>query len=227
MVGGQRHRTVASIPLVADGLEVVGVPVGTPDFCRRGAAEAVDKMCTRTENVQTALASTSSHGLFALTQYCLATQPTYLAQTMYPDDVRAALTVHDAAIQSCVMAACGQAGPLVLADEFAMRRLTLPARLKGLGFRSSAHVCDAAFIGAACRALPQLLDRTVALGGIVPGYCQALASTLGATSFDAANLSTRFARLVAQRGSLRLAAAFDDAYARLQTEVAVPQRGGT
>ena len=103
-----------------------------------------------------------------------------------------------------------------------MRRLVLPARLKGLGFRSSAHVCDAAFIGAACRALPQLLDRTVALGGAVPAYCHALASTLRATSFDAANLSTRFAHLVAQRGSLRLAAAFDDAYARLQTEVADP-----
>ena len=154
-------------------------------------------MCNTIRTVEHALASTSRHALHALTHYCLAPKADYIAQHAYPEHSRDALRCFDDALRECSFTAMGATGPLVASDDFARRRHRLPIRLRGLGLRSRVDVADAAFAGAVCATLPRMLDRALAVGGRLPGFCDLLSPTLGAGSFDEANRATRFAHLLA------------------------------
>jgi hypothetical protein len=100
------------------------------------------------------------------------------------------LEAFDAGLLGVTLAALGEAGPLVRADEFAMRRLRLPARMKGGAMRLRTDVAVAAFVGACCAVLPTMLDRRAA-GIVLPCFAPNLAATLGAGSFDDGNVRRR------------------------------------
>ena len=93
---------------------------------------------------------------------CLSTRADYWAQTMYMSASRSFLADFDTAITSAASDASGEAGPLILADNLARKRLRMPIRGGGGGLRLRVGVADAAFFGAGCVVLPTMVTASSA-----------------------------------------------------------------
>ena len=118
---------------------------------------------------------------------CLSTRADYWAQTMYMSASRSFLADFDTAITSAASDASGEAGPLILADNLARKRLRMPIRGGGGGLRLRVGVADAAFFGAGCAVLPTMVDRLVG-GSTVAGFMTQLEPELGQGSFERGDL---------------------------------------
>ena len=152
---------------------------------------------------------------------CLSTRADYWAQTMYMSASRSFLADFDTAITSAASDASGEAGPLILADNLARKRLRMPIRGGGGGLRLRVGVADAAFFGAGCAVLPTMVDRLVG-GSTVAGFMTQLEPELGQGSFDE-GASGQFAGLEAAAGSgcstaVEMLAAWDSMVAAVAEE---------
>ncbi|EGB05758.1 hypothetical protein AURANDRAFT_66202 [Aureococcus anophagefferens] len=137
--------------------------------------------------------------LWLLVLSCLSTRADYWAQTMYMSASRSFLADFDTAITSAASDASGEAGPLILADNLARKRLRMPIRGGGGGLRLRVGVADAAFFGAGCVVLPTMVNRLVGRS-TVAGFMNQLEPELGQGSFDE-GASGQFAGLEAAAGS--------------------------
>ena len=118
---------------------------------------------------------------------------------MYMSASRSFLADFDTAITSAASDASGEAGPLILADNLARKRLRMPIRGGGGGLRLRVGVADAAFFGAGCVVLPTMVNRLVGRS-TVAGFMNQLEPELGRGSFDE-GASGPFAGLEAAAGS--------------------------
>jgi hypothetical protein len=155
------------------------------------------------------------HELYSLTLYCAQSRIDFLAQSHYPADTASLMATFDMTLLDLTNSAMGATGQSVMTDPFALRRLRLPARLKGGAIRERQDLAPAAFMGACCAVLPTMIKRMV--GGVeLPGFAPSLEGILGAGSFDQGNEKHRFAAL-AGSGS-RLGAAFVSSWGALRAE---------
>lgn len=199
---------------VGYGLDVAGVPVGDDIYvaatldCR--AEESVSKIQTITSQLR----DHHLQSLHAVIVYCLAPAFHYWIQHCDPRLTAAAAQRVD---QALATAATICYGPGVASDPFAARRLRLPARKYGGGLRRLVDVAPAAFVGTLCRTVPTFTDSVDAQGGLRQGFLPALASVLGARSFDAGGEACRFDVFLASGSPL--AHALLTQWAALQHEV--------
>jgi len=157
-----------------DGMIVVGVPVGSPGYVRRTAAESVATDAEEIGIVRDAL-SHATQLLYGGLRFCLAPKADHLARTLYPSDstVPGVLPAFDEAIEDCARVALGASGDLVFGHVSGLPKLRgrLPSRLGGLGLRRRVDVAPAAFCGfvlATCATLakcaPAVSDRLYGAG---------------------------------------------------------------
>ncbi|KAJ8601147.1 hypothetical protein CTAYLR_008498 [Chrysophaeum taylorii] len=151
-------RTLAGIPVVADGLVIYGVPIGSPGHAGDAYVEAtlqreVDAQVSYMSRIRTKLQNVSLHCMYSLGRYCIARMD-YIAQHCYPTNALSALRRFDVAALSFVATALG-ADPRQVFDSngIVLQRLRLPARSGGGGIRSCADLSPAAFVGTAAQAL--------------------------------------------------------------------------
>ncbi|KAH8058129.1 hypothetical protein JL721_9589 [Aureococcus anophagefferens] len=139
------------------------------------------------------------------------------AQTLCVSASRIFLADFDTAVTSAASDAFGEAGPLILADDLARKRLRMPIRHGG----GAAPRVGAAAAGAGCAVLPTMVDRLV--GGLtVAGFMTQLEPELGQGSFDE-GASGQFAGLEAAAGSgcstaVEMLAAWDSMVAAVAEE---------
>jgi hypothetical protein len=114
---------------------------------------------------------------------------------------------------------------LELTDSLTVRRLRLPARLRGGGIRSMLDLATAAYAGAVCRCLPLLIDSFTSHGEARQGFMPALLPLFGAGSFDAVLLGTspRFQHFLSMDTPTSLALV--DAWTTMQMEAGEPSEG--
>ena len=103
-------------------------------------------------------------------------------------------------------------------DEYALRRWRLPVKAKAFGLRRRADVCDAAFVSTVRSVAPNLVDRSVAPGGVLNGFMHdLLAPVFGDGSFNDSNREKRFDHLL-NSTSTRLGQQLRAAWLRLQLD---------
>ncbi|KAJ8605904.1 hypothetical protein CTAYLR_004198 [Chrysophaeum taylorii] len=207
-------RTLAGIPVVADGLVIYATSL----------QREVDAQVSYMSRIRTKLQNVSLHCMYSLGRYCIAPRMDYIAQHCYPTNALSALRRFDVAALSFVATALG-ADPRQVFDStgIVLQRLRLPARSGGGGIRSCADLSPAAFVGTAAQALPHLVDLRDPTGAVeVPGYLPRLASVLGATSFRTGNELHRWHHLLASgcRLGRALETAWDGLRADLRTTLA-------
>ena len=134
---------------------------------------------------------------------------------MYPSDAASFLEQFSASVLLSAEEAFGEAGPAILADPIAQRRLPLPQRHGGGGLRNRAQLRRAAFVGTTCAAVSRMLPRTIG-GASFVGYMPHLAGILGVGSFDTGH-SDRFTTLV--RSGCRLGCEFKESWTAMIDEV--------
>ncbi|KAJ8598667.1 hypothetical protein CTAYLR_003079 [Chrysophaeum taylorii] len=175
-------RTLAGIPVVADGLVIYGVPIGSPGHAGDAYVEAtlqreVDAQVSYMSRIRTKLQNVSLHCMYSLGRYCIAPRMDYIAQHCYPTNALSALRRFDVAALSFVATALG-ADPRQVFDSngIVLQRLRLPARSGGGGIRSCADLSPAAFVGTAAQALPHLVDLRDPTGNELHRWHHLLAS---------------------------------------------------
>ncbi|KAK7230707.1 hypothetical protein SO694_00078197 [Aureococcus anophagefferens] len=143
------------------GILVSGVPMGEPEYAESNLTSKLEDTMSYVNKVTTQLRSSSSQALWLLLLWCMSTRVDYWAQTLYVSAPRIFLADFDTAVTSAASDAFGEAGPLILADDLARKRLRMPIRHGGGGLRLSASASRRrrAFFGAGCAVLPTMVDR--------------------------------------------------------------------
>eukprot|EP00973_Karenia_brevis_P049528 6871684-Karenia_brevis.AAC.1 len=196
------------------GIPVGGIPVGDNLYVQRYLATKAAKAVSKIDQITDVLRPLHLQSLHCAAYYGLNSLFEHRIQHCYPSDALVAARRVDAAVARTLDVCLGTD---VMRDPFALERLRLPARMFGGGFRSSADVAPAAFLGALSRAIPRMLDRVGHQGIIVPGFLPQLAALLGAGSFDRDNAEVRFAALL--RSDVRLANQLRDTWQGLRAEI--------
>jgi len=139
----------------------------------------------------------------------------FVAQTVYPSDAAPSLEQFSTSVLLSAEEAFGEAGPAILADPIARRRLPLPQRLGGSGLRDRAQLRHAAFVGTTCAAVSRMLPRTLG-GASFLGYMPQLAGVLGVGSFNTGR-NDRFTSLL--RSGCRHGREFNESWTAMVDEV--------
>jgi len=144
------------LPLVCQGIVVSGTPVGKEGYVYEWLQEKVEKCRTKVEIICDCLQSRNRHAL--LTTLRLSTQCLldHWLRTCYPSDVKWAAKEFDKIITNAYECAT-VAG--ITKDAAGMKRLRLPAKQFGLGFRSREWQSDSAFVAATDAAISRFVSR--------------------------------------------------------------------
>ena len=148
------------------------------------------------------------------TALCLAPIFQFWTQHNYPEQSAGSARQVDDCLAHAAAICHGQASTT---DEFAARRMRLPARMFGGGFRSLGDTAPAAFVGTLCRCVQRMLDRVCESGGTRPGFMPGLAAALGHDAFNPGSEESRFAPLLGS--GLPSGNAFSRAWTSMQAEV--------
>ena len=143
----------------AEGLRVLGAPLGSDDFVKRfcdrrtevesGLFEEVGRFVEHTRDVQSA---------FLFLKYCCATRSIHLARTVPPSALHTHAQASDHKLQT-LFAKILSVQPDTL-SAFQKDLLHAPARYAGFGIGSLETIAPAAFWGGFAAALPVLVDRS-------------------------------------------------------------------
>lgn len=191
------------------GVVVLGVPIGTQQFESLFYEECASKVESKIDTTVTLLRSADSASLGALNFSCL--------QSMGDYQLRLAATAQSvqafaAAVDAAVLRACAVSQlPSFLGDALVVRRLRLPARLKGGGVRSRSQLAMVASVAGFVDAAQQFLDSAET----GPGFFNNLSGLFGAGAFDVGG--ARFTHFIAA-GSPR-AASFAASWASMRAEL--------
>jgi hypothetical protein len=164
------------------GIQVFNIPFGDPGFVaadmrRRGMeVDGIHQLyAQKLHLLDPAL-------LWCFAQLSLQHRSTYWLRNMPPAQVGEYCAIVDAALLRTAASALGfqpQEGSL------ALRRLRLPASLKGGGLRSAAATSPAAYLGALGEVLPTFVDHFGREGASIPGvYHHQLGDVIGEASFQ-------------------------------------------
>ncbi|KAH8093979.1 methyltransferase domain-containing protein [Aureococcus anophagefferens] len=104
-------------------------------------------MCSYTKTINDKLCSVDPQSAFALLRNCSTRRLDFLASNAYPSDGAASYARFDVAVDEAARLALGAAGPGILSDTLASRRLRLPLSFGGGGLRSVFATVPAAFCG--------------------------------------------------------------------------------
>ena len=187
------------------------MPIGTDEFERRYVRTRAEKVLSSLQkHVIDMLAPACAQSAYAAIFYSYQCQMEYLYQHVPPRNTAAVtMDVDEAIVQAAAAAVRAVDAP----DAVDRLRMSLPARMGGMGLRRYALIAPAAFVATLQRSLQVMLDRVVEGGTTVPGMCPSLATVLGAGSFDHGHAAP-FAAFVAS--GTPLAADFVDAWGRYQ-----------
>jgi len=208
------------LPLRRSGIEVSGTPVGESLYVHDWLEAKVAKCRAKAAAICGCLQSNNRHAL--LTTLRLSTQ-FYLdhwLRTCFPSDVKWAAKEFDKIITDAYECAT-VAG--ITKDEAGMRRLRLPAKKFGLGFRSREWQADSAFVAAADAAISRFVSRDD-FEGFLPGAETWLGSDWGKGGTRFKELFARAdadRRLATCRGNRQLATSLRQSWALMQQEAGV------
>ena len=149
------HAWTASLPDVDNGIVVLGVPLGKPQFVSNHARkrmEAENKLLQqlpRFNNPQVA---------WDLLAYCAVPRANHTLRTLPPSESVGYAAAHDTAVWQALVQILGaeEHGD----DPWARDLALLPARLGGLGLRSAQLTAEAAYLASWVDALPVLAAKT-------------------------------------------------------------------
>ena len=147
------------------------------------------KVISKITQTRESLRSAHLQSLHSLAYYCCQPLSDHWLKLLLPSQSAALGVAHDGAMDSVLGVTLVDG---LLDDPRSMKRLRLPARIKGIGIRacgdSRAHGISpkrfAAFLGAVNQFLPRCLDTVSLEGGVVAGFAPGLAPRIGAGSFD-------------------------------------------
>ena len=143
----------------ADGLRVLGAPLGSPDFIKAFCDQRTEAEARLFEEVGTFVDHTRDVQLaFLLLKYCCATRSIHLARTVPPSVLNTHAQATDQKLQT-LFAKLLSVHPDTLSD-FQKELLHAPARYAGFGIRSLKTIAPAAFWGGFAAALPVLFERS-------------------------------------------------------------------
>ncbi len=133
----------AGVQLAPDGVMVLGIPVGSPDFVREKletAGSDVRSVLERIDNLR------SAHAGFLLMKYCVCASLTHLYRSLPPSVTAELASSFDRDIMECLGRLLGVDWSGA-AGRCAAEQVSLPASLGGLGIRRHADVSRAASLG--------------------------------------------------------------------------------
>ena len=212
---------VRGIRILSEGMNILGVPVGTDAYVRKMLAREALKQESYMNTICSKLCLGHARVLYILAVFCIRPRGDFISQTSYPALAAEFFSRVDAALLEVAVRAMGEAGPAVRDDEYARRRFELPGRLKGGAIRPLGATAPAAFVGMLCQVCPTLIDREV--GGVtIPGFMPGVEEVFGPGSFDDGGESTRFGGLVSS--GTRLGTTLAAAWAVLQLEATTDAR---
>ena len=141
-------------------------------------------------------------------------------QYCYPSDVKGPLEMVQQALDLAVIASWGS--DEAFKNEIIEKRIRLPIKEGGAGYRKLVDVLPAAFIGASWQIFPRLIDRKDGTK-VIPGYHQGLERLFGSTSFDPERQGKdRMATLC--QGVSRLGMEYSGAYLSMREKLSVTER---
>jgi hypothetical protein len=202
---------------------VMGVPVGDDAFVAAVMAKKVRGTVSKINSTFESLRNSHKQTLHCIAYYCLNSLFDHWLQGLLPQHSVAHARLVDDALDSVLRHTLV---PGALDDPLTLRRLRMPARHGGIGFRACADTGTefavkrlAGFIGSVNQAIPRMLDVTSKDGVVIAGYSNGLAPLLGVGSFDE-NEGERYADLIA--GDSLLGAQIVSAWTTLQDGASPP-----
>ncbi len=160
------ESAAVGIELHADGVIVLGCPLGTEDFMRSAMVDVAGRQ--KVESLVDALQSFAEFDLqsaWLLLRYCAVPSFTYWCRLLPRHVLADGIAAFDALIQS---AASRMAGFPVL-DDHHIRQLSLPIRYGGCGLISTASIADAAYATGSLVALNSIWEYHASAPWMPPG----------------------------------------------------------
>ena len=138
------------------GMEIVGAPVGAPEFCSTFVSKTLTRMLQESES----LVNLHPQCATKLLKDCVCAAPAYLAQVCHPSITKQHLTYFDDRVWELwlqILGGVGGEGPGVcnLSVDRSRMKAFLPSRFNGVGLRSWERTADFAWFAsvASCTAL--------------------------------------------------------------------------
>ena len=201
---------------------VSGVPIGDAQFARHKLGEVVQRSVSDNETLVNAFQNVAPQHLSCLQHCCCNSQFNRWLQHCHPPDVYATVKPLQDSLDAMFAAGFGRSGTFLSdpANELTAKRLRLPAKASGAGFRDLADAAPAAFLGASWQTLHSLTPRAG------PGHHQPFEQTLEVGLFDESFQGSRHGVLMANPcpSSMEMAAAW--ARCRQDTPAAAPAAFG-
>ena len=148
------------LPIVEQGIKLLGTPLGHRAFCRRPLGQVGHvTWCVLLERIQ---AVADLHVAWLLWVCCAATRANYVLRVVHPHLVRSITERHDAEVWSCLQRLIGIEG-----DELTEDMARLPTSMGGLGWRSTVRTSLAAHWASWADSLPMIQERHLAVARLI------------------------------------------------------------